>query len=685
MRVPLEWIKEFVAVRLKPEALASALTMAGLEVESIERVGTDAIFEIGVTPNRADCLSIIGIAREVAAVTGARFSAPAPKAAKGAGHMGVRVQVKHPKRCQRYCARVIEGVAVGPSPAWIVKRLSACGIRSINTIVDATNYVMLETGQPLHAFDVRMIREGKIVVRMAGEPMRFGTLDGVVRELLPEDLLICDGKGPVALAGIMGGENSEVRDSTTAVLLESACFEPRGVRRTSRRLGLISESSQRFQRGVDPSGAAHALHRLTEIILETAGGVPSADQVDLYPRRISPRRVQISSEETNRILGTDLSAPRIGVLLSRLGLGIKRGAKGKLSVAVPTFRPDLERPIDVIEEIARINGYDAIPETMPRVRVAPLVRPRFFGEERRVREALIQAGLSEVVLYGFTSEEAQVPFGELGRFPVGITNPLSAEQGVMCTTLLPGLLDALRLNTSRQRPDARFFALQRVFQRPMSMGPSDEPRRVAGVMSGPRFPDGWERAKEEIDFYDAKGVIEAILDALGIGHAAIYQRGEAYRFLHPGAFAYVIVGSRRVGFVGQLHPEIAARWELKQKVFAFELSFEALAELGAAEAPRFTELSRFPFVTRDLAIVVGERIPAVEVEKAILDAGVDLVGRVRIFDVYRGEGLSAGHKSLGVTLTFAQGDRTLTDAEVDAAQARIVGALKDALGAELRT
>lgn len=683
MRVPLEWLKAFVPIRLKAERLASALTMAGLEVEAVEQVGSDVIFEVGVTPNRADCLSVVGIAREIAAVTGAKLSLPAPKAPKGEGRMGVRVQVRHPKRCPRYAARVIQGVRVGPAPAWIVKRLAACGVRSINNIVDATNFVMLETGQPLHAFDLRFIRDGRIVVRMAGEPMAFGTLDGTVRQLSPEDLLICDGRGPVALAGIMGGENSEVRSSTTAVLLESACFEPRGIRRTSRRLGLTSESSLRFQRGVDPNGTAAALHRLTEIIVETAGGVPSADQVDVSPRRIGPRRVRFSPEEANRILGTDCSAARMGTLLSRLGLGVRRMG-GALSVTVPTFRPDLQRPIDLIEEVARIGGYSAIPETMPVVTVAPLSRPRFFEEERRVREALVQAGLSESVLYGFTSEEALAPFGELGRYPVAITNPLTAEQGVMCTTLLPGLLDALRVNASRQRPGARLFALQHVFQRPMAMGPSDEPRRVAGVMSGERFPGGWERAREEIDFYDAKGVAEAVLEALRLGRAAIFQRGEAHRFLHPGTFAYVIVNSRRAGFVGQLHPDVAARWELKQKVFVFEMHFELLGELGAAESRRYAEPSRFPFVERDLAIVVSERIPAVEVEKAILDSGVDLV-RVRIFDVYRGEGLPAGHKSVGVTLTFTRSDRTLTDEEVAAAQARIVGALKGTLGAELRT
>ena len=687
MRVPLEWLKEFVPLRLKAEELAHRLTMAGLEVEAVERAGGDAILEIALTPNRADCLSIRGVAREVAALTGAKLRLPVARAPKGEGRIATlaRIRVKAAKRCPRYCARVIRGVKVGPSPAWIVRRLSACGIRPINNIVDATNYVMLENGQPLHAFDLRFVRGGTIAVQTAGKATGFRTLDGVDRRLEPEDLIICDGEGPVALAGVMGGENSQVRDDTTEVLLESAFFEPRGVRRTSRRLGLASESSRRFERGVDPSGTRQALDRLTALIVETAGGTPTADAIDLYPARVAPRRLLLTEAETNRILGTELSAAAMAKLLAKLGLAVKRAAGGKLAVTVPTFRFDLERPIDLVEEIARIHGYARIPETMPEVRVAPLAHPRHHREAEAVREALAGAGLTEALLYGFTSEEALEPFAETGAQPVRITNPLSSGQALMITTLLPGLLDAMRVNASRQRPNCRLFALQRVFHRPMAMGPSDEPRRVTGLMSGARVPGAWERAGETIDFYDAKGVVEDVLDVLGLGGSAIFQRGEAYRFLHPGAFAYVLVGNRRVGFVGELHPDVAARWELKEKVFAFELDFEVMAELAAAQTPRFEELSRFPFVERDLALVVPERIPAVEVEKAIQDSGVDLVEAVRIFDVYRGQGVAPGMKSLAVTVRFASDERTLTDAEIEGAQGRIVAALKTTLGAELRT
>ena len=687
MRVPLEWLKEFAEIRVKPEKLSFALTMSGLEVEAIERVGSETIFEIGVTPNRADCLSMIGVAREVSAVSGGRFKPPKSMPPRGAGMISnsARIQVKARALCPRYCARAVEGVKIGPSPAWMIRRLASCGIRSINNVVDSTNYVMLETGQPLHAFDLRFIRGKRVEVRTAGEKKPFAMLDGVERTLEPDDLVICDAEGPVALAGVMGGQNSEVRESTTSILLESAFFEPRGVRRTSRRLGLSSESSRRFERGVDPSATLQALHRLTEIIIQTAGGTPSSDWADIYPKKIAPRRISVGEEETNRALGTKLKAAEMARILGRLGFAAKTSGRGKLAVSVPTFRFDIERPIDLVEEIARVYGYGQIPETMPLVRVAPLSRPRFYREAELVRDALADSGLSEALLYGFTSEASLEPFGEIGEQPVKIANPLSSEQGVMCTTLLPGLLDAMKLNSNRQRMSSRLFALQRVFFRPMRIGPSEEPRHVAGLILGPRFPGAWERSAEKVDFYDAKGVVEALLGVLKLDSQAIYQRGDAYRFLHPGAFAYVIVGGKRVGFVGQLHPDVAARWDQREKVFAFELDFEALAEIAAAQAARFAELSRFPFVERDLALVVEDRIPAVEVERTIQECGEELVGGVRIFDVYRGDGLPAGHKSLGVTLTFASSERTLTDREVEEAQGKIVGALKNRLGAQLRT
>lgn len=686
MRVPLSWIKEYVDVRLAPAKVADRLTMSGVEVEELERLGKDAVMELGLTPNRSDCLSVVGVAREISAVTGSKFKGLNVKSPKGRERIGKRlkVQVKSRKRCPRYSARIIEGIRIGPSPSWIAARLAACGVRSINNIVDATNYVMLETGQPLHAFDADLVRGEKIIVKLADEGMDFTTLDGVERRLSSDDLLICDARGPVALAGVMGGENSEVGEETTRVILESAYFEPSGVRRTSKRLGLVSESSRRFEKGVDPNGVIDALNRLSELIVETAGGDVSADWIDAYPAKIAPKRITITADEANRVLGTELTAIQMSKHLKSLGFGVTKPKGKSVSVRVPTFRPDITRPIDLIEEVARIHGYEKIDETMPEVRMASIMRPRFSNEEERVRDALVDSGLSEAVVYGFVSPESLRVFGEVGPAPVRIENPLSQDQGVMCTTLLPGLMDALRLNMNRQRDDVRLFAFQRVFHRPGAVGPSDEPMSLAGVMTGRRRAKSWERAKEMIDFYDAKGVVENALDALGLADGAIYQRGQAPSFLHPGKFAYVLYEGRRVGFVGEIHPDVLAGFDMGQDVFLFELHFEVLAELSQTREHRYKEYSKFPFMTRDISIVLEDHIPLVEVEKVISDTGIKLLDDVFVFDVYEGKGVPQGHRSLGIALRFSREDRTLTDDEVTEAQKMILSRLSENLGAELR-
>ncbi len=686
MRVPLEWLKEFVEIRVKPERLAHLLTMGGIEVESVESLGRETIMELGITPNRGDCLSIAGVAREVAAVTGARLKPRKFAAPRGEGRMAdrVKVSVKSRSRCIRYTARAIEGVKVGPSPSWMAARLAACGIRSINNVVDASNYVMLETGHPLHVFDMARIRGSRIEVSLVESARQFTTLDGVVRTLEKGDLAICDGEGPVAVAGIMGGGDSEVSQSTTSVLLESACFEGKGIRRTSRRLGLASESSRRFERGVDPNSVLAALNRLTELIVDTAEGTPAADCVDIYPAKIAPARLALTEDAVERMLGENIPAASIAKILTRLGLDAKRGAKGRISVSVPTFRPDISRPVDLIEEVARIYGYDRLEGKTPLVCMSPIVRPRFMDQEQAICEALAGAGMSEVVLYGFVDDRAQAPFAGLGPAAVKIANPLSQDQGVMCTSLLPGLMDAARLNVNRQRTDLKLFAFQHIYHRPAGAGPSDEPRSVAGLLLGRRDPSSWERSREQLDFYDAKGVVDAVLDSLGLVQISVYQRGEPPAFLHPGRFAHVLCGNTRVGVVGQLHPDVAVKWGLEHEVFVFELHFDLIAEKAQAVVPRFSELSRFPFVQRDIAIVVDERIPLVEVEKTIQESGVELLDGVNIFDIYRGKGLAEGRKSIAISLRFSREDRTLTDDEVVAAQQKIVSELSRTLKAELR-
>ncbi len=686
MRVSLDWIKEFVDPKLPPGKLADVLTMGGLEVEEMEKIGEDTIFELGITPNRGDCLSVIGVAREIATLLKRNLRLPKEKKIKGRGRMRdfINVSVKSPLACPRYTARVIDGVKIGPSPGWMVRMLAACGIRSINNVVDATNYVMLETNQPLHAFDHRFIRGKRIIVSNPRGPLDFVTLDGGTQKIIPSDLLICDGEGPVALAGVMGGKNSEVSDDTTTVVLESAYFEPSSVRRTARRLGLASESSRRFERGVDPTGTLLALNRLTEIILETAGGTATADWVDINPKKFVPKRVKLEAKEIGRVLGIEIKLPEARAILSRLGMKCGAPAKGAMSVAVPAFRPDVTRQIDLIEELARLYGYHRIDETMPSATIEPIVRPRFVLQERAAREALIGCGLTEAVTMGFSDPRDLEPFSSFLPAPIGITNPLSSEESVMRTMLLSGLLRALAVSVSRQRYDVRLFTAGNVYLRPQG-GKQEEPLHLAGVLFGKRRVQSWEAAKEMVDFYDVKGAVEAVLKSLGLSKQAVWQRADDHEFLHPGRSAVLLVGNRRVGFAGQLHPEIAAKWDIPGECFVFELEFENLAQMSLTEKPQFSELSKFPFVERDVAILVDDKIPSVEVLKVIQNSGVSLVADVRLFDVYRGKGIEGGRKSIAYTIRYASPERTLTDEEVNSAHQTIVRALETKLNAVLRT
>lgn len=686
MRVPLSWLKQFVDIRIKPEELASILTMGGLEVEAVERAGDDTVFELGVTPNRADCLSVIGVAREIAALTKRALRVQQPKAVKGRGRIAdiLDVSVKSSRGCPRYSARVIKDVRIGPSPAWMTERLEACGIRSINNVVDATNYMMLETGQPFHAFDYRELRGSKIVVSNAKEPGRFTSLDDIERQILPEDLLICDGVGPIAIAGVMGGKNSEVSDNTKTIVLESAFFEPIQIRRTSKRLGLSSESSRRFERGVDPCGTVLNLNRLTSLICGMAGGTATVDWLDVTSQPIKPLKVVLQLSEVKRILGIELSLREVASLVQRLGMMIAAKTESSLTLKVPTYRPDVTRPIDVVEEVARLHGYHRIRETMPRADVKPIVRPKFVLKEQAARNALIGCGFSEAVTLAFTNSKAQAPFAGLAPTAVEIANPLSTDEAVMRTSLLPGLLKALAVNTSRQRHDIKLFSLGRVYHK-MAGNQTEEPLYLAGIMTGKGLTEDWGGKKECVDFYDAKGAVETVLKSLGLEKQSIWQRTDDAKFLHQGRSAHLLVSNKRAGYVGQLHPEVAHEWECDEPCFVFELNLGMLAGLSLTERPQFSELSKFPFVERDLAILIDETIPSVEILRVIQDSGVALVSDVRIFDVYRGEGIGQGKKSMAYRIRYASSERTLTDEEVSEAHNTIVNALEVKLNAVLRT
>ncbi len=683
MRVTWDWLQEFVNINQKPEQVADLLTMSGLEVEALLNREGLTVLELGVTPNRSDCLSVQGVAREISAVSNSKLALPEVKISKGQKKMAdfIDIKVKADKACPRYSAKVIEGVKIKPSPEWLAKRLTACGLRPVNNVVDATNYVMWEIGQPLHAFDFAFLQNKNIVVKQVDKELNFETLDHETRKIKAGDLLICDGKGAIALAGIMGGKNSEVNNDTTTLVLESAYFEPGVIRRTSKRLGLSSESSRRFERQIDPNRTIEALHRLTNLICEIGGGIPTTDHIDICKTKFKSQKIKLKQSEISRILGVEIKTTQVKQILTKLGFKVSAQTKTSFNVEVPTFRPDIERPIDLIEEIARVYGYDRVPENLPKLCMQPLHRPNFAEHVLKARQAMLGGGFSEAVLMGFDNTENQQIFQQMKKKPVKVANPLSSDLTIMRTSLVSGLLNTATINLNRQKNDIRLFSLQRVYHD--SSNEIDEKLQLAGLLLGSRPSQSWD-LKAQADFYDLKAALEAVLMDFGLFSQAIWQATEECDFLHPAQSANLFCKDTKLGFIGRIHPELEAKLELESECYLFEIDFEELAGMTDAHKS-FQPLSKFPFVERDLAIIVDEEVKAADVERVIWQSEIDLLAEVRVFDVYRGKGIDAGKKSIAYAIKYLSKERTLTDEEINASHDRIIKLLEDKLGAVLRT
>ena len=653
----------------------------------------DVLLEVNVTPNRPDCLSHVGIARELAALLGKKVTMPAPRLEERGAAAGeaVKVRIEAPERCARYAARVVEGVKIGPSPGWLARRLEACGVRSISNVVDATNFVLLELGHPLHAFDLDKVAGREIVVRTARPGEKLVTLDGKERSLDPEDLLIADRDRGSALAGVMGGGDSEISAGTTRVLLESAWFQPGGVRRTSRRHGLKTEASYRFERGADPGMVIPAADRCAALIAELAGGTVRPGIVDAHPRTVRAPEVRLRWRRPAEMLGMDVAKDEARRILAGLGFA-ERAADGEgATFAVPSWRVDVSLEEDLVEEIVRTKGYDAIPETLPRIAVQTPAEHREAEALARVRAALEASGFSEAVNFSFVAARELEPFDRLvatgdgsGRaLGVALKNPISADLAVMRTSLVPSLLRNAVHNRRQRVDDVRLYEIARAYHPHPEDGaaePSLEALRVAGVLVGRRSPIGWAVGGDVADFFDAKAAVQAVLEALGV-EARWRARGDGW--LHPRTSATILAegGERVLGEVGELHPRVAAAFELPRGVLAFELHVDAL--LAAARlVPQHRPIPRLPAVLRDVAVVVNEAATAASVEALVREE--PLVEAVTLFDVYRGQPLPAGKKNLAFAIAYRAPDRTLTDAEADAAHARIVQRLRSRLGAELR-
>ena len=647
----------------------------------------DTLLEIGLTPNRADCLSVAGIAREIAAKLGKSIRYPDMEITEGTNTASdtISVTIEDTDLCPRYAARYISGCTIAPSPAWLVKRLNAVGMRSINNVVDVTNLVMIELGHPLHAFDCEQLNGSRIIVRRAGEGELFTTLDEQQRMLTAEDLVICDATHPVALAGVMGGLNSEITDTTTNILLESAWFRPAAIRRTSKRLGLHTESSHRFERGADIGIVPRALDRAASLIARLSGGTIARGAVDVYPAVVTPPAITIRPERAGAMLGIDVSRQEVAEILVRLECSVSENADGALTVIPPTYRIDIEREIDLIEEVARLKGFDAIPATMPMARVdsdRPTLHQRM---ERSIRDILVGHGLNEIINFSFTAADSAdkllLKDDDVRRKAIKLANPLVAEQAVMRTSLLPGVLEVVSRNTSFRTMDLKLFEIRRRYM-PTAGEMPHETLCIAGALTGLRDDFSWSASREEVDFYDAKGIVENLLEQLHI-RGVKWVADEPETYYHPGKSCSVMIGRECVGTIGEIHPAVQENFELEKPVYVFELEFEKLVSLSNAKrtigAP-----SRFPDSTRDVALLAPDELAVDRLLECINGVKAREIERVEIFDVYRGTGIQEGFKSIAFRIRYRSYEKTLTDDEVGAIHGKVIAALINKLNVSVR-
>jgi len=638
----------------------------------------DASIEIGLTPNRGDCLSIAGLAREVGAIYGAEVS-PVDITPVAATNDEVRpVEVLAPKACPRYLGRVIRGVDLSrPTPLWMVERLRRSDIRSIDAVVDVTNYVMLELGQPLHAFDLAEI-QGGIRVRMAEEQEKIVLLDGQEVTLRSDTLVIADHQRALAIAGVMGGEHSGVSASTQDLFLESAFFDTIALAGKARSYGLHTDASHRYERGVDSQLARRAMERATALLLQIVGGnagpvIEAASEADLPD--VAP--IVLRAERIDQMLGLEMPAGQVVSLLTALGLDVVEKSQGCWEVSVPSHRFDISLEVDLIEELGRLYGYDRLPVRYPQARLAPEASPEARAELPALRRLLVARGYQEAITYSFIDPKLFELFSP-GVEPLQLANPISSDMAAMRATLWPGLIKALQYNLNRQQTRVRLFesGLRFVGQ----LGDLKQEAMLAGVVTGSRLPEAWSNGREAVDFHDMKADVEAVLAYAGDAATYTFIAAE-HPALHPGQTARIEREGRLVGFAGSLHPELAATLGIEQPVYLFEL---LVAEISEGRLPRFSELSRFPEVRRDLAILVATDVAADDVLRCIREAAGDNLTDLRLFDVYQGKGIDPLSKSVAVGLTWQHPSRTLNDDEVSGAMQQILTSLEKRYNATLR-
>ncbi len=678
MKLVYPWLREIVAVPADLETTAREISLRGFEVASVD--AASAVIDFEITANRPDCLSHVGLAREAAAIWSLPLRMPDIAPLTLDGESPVKVRIDAPDLCPRYCAQVFE-VRVGPSPQWLADRLEAAGVRPINNIVDVTNYVMLELGQPMHAFDLERIAGRQIVVRRGrpGETLR--TLDGVDRTLDADMAVIADDKQALAVGGVMGGHDSEIGPKTTRIALESAYFQPASVRQTSKRLGLKTEASSRFERGGDVNAPPAGIGRAAALFARIDAGRPIGGLIDVYPSPAGPAEVPLRASRIARVLGQAVPVEDVPRLLAPLGFAVRSTAPApdaSWQVTPPSYRVDVAREVDLIEEVGRHYGFDRLPVRFPPLTApqAPL-DPRIV-RDRLVRQALTSAGFSESMTFAFVEKQAALPFCAPGTEAAAIANPLSEKFAVLRPSLLVGLIDSCAHNRRRGRKDVRLFEIGSRFTA------SGEGRAVALAWCGAASGLHWSGEARNVDFFDVKGAVEALCAAFGV--TALEFRPSDAAYLVAGRAAAVRAGTRTLGVVGQLAARIgeARGFPAGEELFAAEIDTEALGAASRGDDFTAESLPRFPSIVRDVSILVDEALPAAAVRGTIRSAAPSTLASIAEFDRYQGKGVPEGRISLSLRLTFRAADRTLTDDEAQDATERIVQALRDAHQAERR-
>ncbi|HEU5140759.1 MAG TPA: phenylalanine--tRNA ligase subunit beta [Bacillales bacterium] len=647
---------------------------------------SDRVLEFDLTPNRADCLNMFGAAYEVGALLDREIDLPQAKvpetAEKAADYISINIDNEEDN--PYYGARVIKNVKIGPSPEWLQNRLIAAGIRPISNVVDITNYVLLEYGQPLHAFDYDRFGSKEVLTRRAEDGEEIVTLDGVTRKLSSDYLVITNGKEPVAVAGVMGGETSEVQDDTTTILLEAAYFDSARVRKAASDLDLRSEASRRYERGVDPNRVVPAANRAAQLMAELAGGEVLSGVPEAGQRTVETKKVSVASEKVNRVLGTKIPEANMKEIFSRLGFESELN-DGRFTVTVPTRRMDISIEEDLVEEVGRLFGYENLPITLPYGNTTPGRLTERQAKRRKIRHYLEGAGLYEAITYSLTTSDKATMYAEGSEDskPIRLPLPMSEEHTTLRLSLAPQLLDALSYNLNRRVQDVALYEIGPVFMTDEDKLANlpQEKEKLAAVFTGQWYTHPWQGEKKAVDFYVAKGVLEGLFAELGLGGRVKFAQTKKDG-LHPGRTAAVMLDHRPIGFIGQIHPSQQKAFDINE-TYVFELDFDAIMSVKTGTIA-YQTLPRYPSVTRDIALVVDEEVAAGNIQSVIRQAGGNLLKEVSLFDVYQGEHLQDGKKSLAFSLNYYDPDRTLTDEEVVKAHDQVLEQVKDVFGAELR-